>query len=151
MAKYLVKQWNTYYAEMRIPKDVAHVFGEAKFCYSLQTASLEEAEMIKKIIRMFKQSMAVKRTPSQLFLKSPNTYALRWLTAGNREHSWLPKIKECALTTFSVNYTPDGNYATYENSSMVAYQMSLSFNELEPIYHDDYYKLDQDTDQSIGF
>ena len=37
MAKYLVKQWNTYYAEMRIPKDVAHVFGEAKFCYSLQS------------------------------------------------------------------------------------------------------------------
>ena len=27
IAKYLVKQWNTYYAEMRILKDVAHVFG----------------------------------------------------------------------------------------------------------------------------
>ena len=41
-----------------------------------------------------------------------------------------------------VNYTPDGNYQTYENSSMVAYEMH-SFNELEPIYHDDYTKLDK--------
>jgi hypothetical protein len=48
----------------------------------------EESEMIKKIIRMFKQSMAVKRSESQLFLKSPNTYTLRYLTAGGREHSW---------------------------------------------------------------
>ena len=47
IAKYLVKQWNTYYAEMRILKDVAHVFGQAKFCDSLQTASLEEVEIIK--------------------------------------------------------------------------------------------------------
>ena len=111
----------------------------------------EESQMIKNIIRMFKQSMAVKRTESQVFLKSPNTYKLEYLTVGGRDHNFLPKIKECALTGCSVNYTPDGNYATYENSSMVAYEMSLSFNELEPIYHDDYTKLDNNIDRSIGF
>ena len=111
----------------------------------------EEIQMIKNIIRMFKQSMAVKRTESQVFLKSPNTYKLEYLTVGGRDHNFLPKIKECALTGCSVNYTPDGNYATYENSSMVAYEMSLSFNELEPIYHDDYTKLDNNIDRSIGF
>ena len=111
----------------------------------------EESEMIKKIIRMFKQSMAVKRSESLLFLKSPNTYKLEYLTARKEEHSFLPKIKECALTGCNINYTPDGNYQTYENSSMVAYEMTLSFNELEPIYHDDYTALDQDRDESIGF
>tara|TARA_A100000171_G_scaffold30675_1_gene28870 strand:+ start:231 stop:1658 length:1428 start_codon:yes stop_codon:yes gene_type:complete len=121
------------------------------FTYRMSPRDYEESEMIKKIIRMFKQSMAVKRSKSQLFLKSPNTYALRWLTAGGREHSWLPKIKECALTSFSVNYTPDGNYATYENSSMVAYEIQFGFQELEPIYHDNYTALDQDRDESIGF
>ena len=65
--------------------------------------------------------------------------------------SFLPKIKECALTGFSMNYTPDGNYQTYENSSMVAYEMQMSFQELEPIYHDEYTSLDQDRDESIGF
>ena len=111
----------------------------------------EESDMVKNIIRMFKQSMAVKRSESLVFLKSPNTYKLQYLTARNRDHSFLPKIKECALTGCSVNYTPDGNYATYENSSMVAYELTLSFNELEPIYHDDYTKLDKNTDRSIGF
>ena len=50
-----------------------------------------------------------------------------------------------------MNYTPDGHYQTYENSSMVAYEMSMSFQELEPIYHDEYTALDQDRDESIGF
>jgi len=119
--------------------------------WKMSPRDYEESEMIKKIIRMFKQSQAVKRTESMLFLKSPNTYKLRYLTARGRDHSFLPKIKECALTGCSINYTPDGNYQTYENSSMVAYEMTLSFNELEPIYHDDYTKLDNNTDRSVGF
>ena len=119
--------------------------------WKMSPRDYEESEMIKNIIRMFKQSMAVKRSESLVFLKSPNTYKLRYLTARNRDHSFLPKVKECALTGCSINYTPDGNYQTYENSSMVAYEMSLSFNELEPIYHDDYTKLDNNTDRSIGF
>ena len=122
-----------------------------QLAWKMSPRSYEESEMIKKIIRMFKQSMAVKRSESQLFLKSPNTYKLRYMTARNKEHGFLPKIKECALVGCSINYTPDGNYQVYENSSMVAYQMSLSFSELEPIYHDDYTKLDQDRDESIGF
>ena len=119
--------------------------------WKMSPRDYEESEMIKKIIRMFKQSQAVKRTESMLFLKSPNTYKLRYLTARGRDHSFLPKIKECALTGCSINYTPDGNYQTYENSSMVAYEMTLNFNELEPIYHDDYTKLDGNTDRSVGF
>ena len=119
--------------------------------WKMSPRDYEESEMIKNIIRMFKQSMAVKRSESLVFLKSPNTYKLQYLTAGNRKHSFLPKIKECALTGCNINYTPDGNYQTYENSSMVAYQMSLSFSELEPIYHDDYTKLDNNRDTSIGF
>ena len=119
--------------------------------WKMSPRDYEESEMIKNIIRMFKQSMAVKRSESLVFLKSPNTYKLRYLTARNRDHSFLPKVKECALTGCSINYTPDGNYQTYENSSMVAYEMSLSFNELEPIYHDDYSKLDNNRDTSIGF
>ena len=119
--------------------------------WKMSPRDYEESEMIKNIIRLFKQSMAVKRSESLVFLKSPNTYKLRYLTAGKREHKFLPKIKECALTGCSVNYTPDGNYQTYENSSMVAYEMTLNFAELEPIYHDDYSNLDGNTDQSIGF
>ena len=55
--------------------------------WKMSPRDYEESEMIKKIIRMFKQSQAVKRSKSLLFLESPNTYALRFLTARGKEHS----------------------------------------------------------------
>ena len=123
------------------------------FTYRLSPRSREESVMVKKIIRMFKQSMSVKRTKSTLFLKSPDTYQLKWLTGFGKsnQHEFLPRIKECALQGFNVNYTPDGNYATYEDTSMVAYEIQFQFSELEPIYNDDYHKIDGNSDSSIGY
>ena len=116
------------------------------FNFRVSPRDEEESTEILKIIRMFKQSMAAQTTSSQLFLRAPNTYKLQFLTSGGGEqqHKYLPKIKECALLNFSVNYTPDGNYATYENSSMVAYELSFAFQELEPVYNNDYGNLDGD-------
>ena len=121
------------------------------FAYKMSARSNEESHMIKRIIRMFKQSMAPKVSESNLFLRSPSTFRLKWMVAGNKEHSFLPKIKECALTGFNVNYTPDGNYATYENTSMVAYDVQFNFKELEPVFHNDYSALDDNKDESIGY
>ena len=118
------------------------------FTFKMSPRDERESITIKKIIRMFKQSMAPARSESSLFLKAPNTYKLQFLEGSAREHKFLPKIKECAMTGFNVNYTPDGNYATYRNSAMVAVELSFSFQELEPIFNNDY---DQDGDASIGF
>ena len=53
----------------------------------------------------------------------------------------------CALTNLSVDYTPDGSYMTYgENGSMTAYNLSLSFGEIEPNYEDEY-----DSPSDMGF
>ena len=120
------------------------------FTYRLSPRSREESVMVKRIIRMFKQSMMPSQSKSGLFLESPNTYKLTF-HHGQKEHNYLPKIKECALTSFNVNYTPDGNYATYEDSSMVAYEVQFSFQELEPVFNQDYARLDSNTDVSIGY
>ena len=121
------------------------------FTYRMSPRNREESIMVKRIIRMFKQSMMPSQSPSGLFLESPNTYKLKFLNGNRGEHDFLPKIKECALTSFNVNYTPDGNYATYEDSSMVAYEVQFGFQELEPIFNQDYGALDGNTDQSIGY
>jgi len=118
------------------------------FTFKMSPRDERESITIKKIIRMFKQSMAPQRSDASLFLKAPNTFKLQFLEGSAREHKFLPKIKECAMTGFNVNYTPDGNYATYRNSAMVAVELSFSFQELEPIFNNDY---DQDGDASIGF
>ena len=114
--------------------------------------SEDESIMIKKIIRMFKQSMAAQRSSTNVFLKTPNTYSLKYRHKLS-DHSFLPKIKECALVGFDVNYTPDGTYATYANSSMVAYELQFTFQELEPLFNDDYGNLEgkPENDTNIGY
>jgi len=119
--------------------------------YKMSPRNEPESIMIKKIIRMFKQSMAAQRSTSNLFLKTPNTYRLQYLTGGTTEHEFLPKIKECALTSFNVNYAADGTYATFGNTSPISYELQFSFQELTPIFNDDYTELDQDEDTRIGF
>ena len=119
------------------------------FTWKMSPRSEAESIVIKKIIRMFKQSMAPKKTEAELFLRAPNTYKLQFIHAATRkEHDFLPLIKECAMTGFNVNYTPDGNYATYRNSAMVAVELSFTFKELEPIFNNDY---TNDGDSSIGY
>lgn len=133
------------------------------FTYKLSPRSPEEAKRALIIIRMFKQSMAVQRTTSNLFLRSPNLYRLSFVDGrrntnankgGDNPHKYLPRIKECALLSFNVNYTPDGTYATHWDSSMVSYELSFEFQELEPIFNDDYSELSNDEtspDYSIGY
>ena len=118
-----------------------------EFTFKLSPRSKQEAKQVIGIIRTFKQSMAVIRSESNLFLKTPHTYKLQYKHRGN-DHPFLNKFKECALMNMSVNYTPDGNYATYEDGIMTAYEMRLSFTEIEPVFNDEY---DDDNDKTIGF
>jgi hypothetical protein len=120
------------------------------FTFKLASRSKEESEMIRKIIRFFKQGMAPIRTPSFLFLKAPHTFQMQYLHKG-AEHKFLNKFKECALTNFSVSYTPEGQYATFNDGAMVSYSITMQFSELEPVFNDDYTALDQNEDTEIGF
>ena len=121
------------------------------FTFRLSPRDREESGTVLKIIRMFKQSMAPQTTPSSLFLKASNTYRLEFLTSGGGKHRYLPKVKECAMIDFGVNYTPDGNYSTYEDGIMTSYKMTLGFQELEPIYSDDYGRVGSSVPAEIGF
>ena len=97
----------------------------------------KESREVMKIIRLFKQAMAPIRSDSMLFLKSPHTFRLEYLHE-NKPHPYVGSIKECALLTCGVDYTPNNNYSTYEDGVMTAYTLSLQFKELVPVYNDDY-------------
>ena len=110
-----------------------------------------EAQNIKNIIRFFKQNMAPKRDGSGTFLESPNIFQLKYLTDGGQEHPFLNNIKLTALTNFTVNYTPSNQYMTYEeNKSMTAYQVGMTFNELEPVLFNDF-NDDRDSFFTMGY
>ena len=94
--------------------------------------------------------MAAQRTASQLFLKAPNTFKIRYLHRA-KDHPYINYIKECALQSFTVNYTPEGNYMTFADGLMTSYEITMQFQELEPIFNDDYATLDQNKDSVIGY
>lgn len=123
------------------------------FNFTLSAREPEEAKRIRNIIRFFKQGMSVKRADTGLFLKSPHTFEIRYHFAGDlqNDHPWINRIKECALVSCNVNYTPSGNYATYEDGSMTQYDISLSFSELEPVYDDNYLNGNEGNETEIGY
>ena len=120
------------------------------FTFKLAPRSRSEAVSVINIIRTFKQSMAPIRSESNLFLRTPHTYRLQYMSRG-KVHPYLNMFKECALTNLNMKYTPDGNYATYEDGVMTAYEMTMQFKEIEPVFNDDYEMsgestIGQDTD-----
>lgn len=134
-----------------------------KFSFKMTPRNKGEAEQVKKIIRMLKQSMAPgqgstgfqgKESSSieNLYLSTPKIFQLQYMK-GSRPHPFLHKFKQCFLTDMSVNYTGEGTYATYGGSDAdgggtpVSMIMDLGFKELEPIYAGDY----DPNDTSVGY
>ena len=121
------------------------------FNFLLAPRSKKEQDQVVNIIRFFKQGMSPTKSEQNMFLKSPNTFRLRYIhrkSGEDSEHKFLTKFKECALTSTGVNYTPNTNYATFPDGGMVAYQLTLTFQELEPIFNNDYAKVEEG---SIGY
>lgn len=115
---------------------------EFSFQFDMVPRSKRESDEIKEIIRLFKVEMAAKKgldkgDASGLFLKSPSVFRLQYMSGG-QPHPYLNKFKICALTGMTVNYTGSGTYATYADATPVHMQMGLNFQELTPIYREDY-------------
>ena len=124
------------------------------FQFKLSARNKEEAATIVKIIRFFKQNMAPQKgggsggTSANLFLKAPNTFQIHYMHEGSKEHPYIGRAKECAMTSFEVDYTPDGNYSTLKDGFMTSYTISMSLKELEPVFYEDYDDIPED---QIGF
>lgn len=114
------------------------------FSFKMSARSQKEGEEIRKIINFFKKNMAPKGKAGEIFLRSPNTFFIEYKTYNNGgsliTHPSMNLIKECALTNCSVDYTPMGTHMTYDDNmrTLVSYNMTLTFQELEPIYYGDY-------------
>ena len=107
------------------------------YTYRFTPREAEEAREVRNIIKFFKKNMAPRKRKGGLFLESPNVFKLKYFFKNGQEHPFLNKIKKCALTNCAVQYTPDGSYMTYDDGSMTAYEVSLGFGELNPIYAED--------------
>lgn len=107
-----------------------------QFQFKLSARNESERDQIAGILKFFKQGSAVQRSKANLFLKSPNTFKIEYWHKGGL-NQYINRIKECALQSVSVNYTPEGTYAIHPDGSMISYELSLAFSELEPVFEDD--------------
>jgi len=113
------------------------------FTFKMSARNSAEAQQIIKIINFFKRGMSPIKTEANLFLKAPNTFKVQYLLRNeSKDHPYIGRIKECALQNITVNYTPDGQYATYQDGVMISYEMTLQLKELEPIFNSDYEGLE---------
>lgn len=124
------------------------------FQFELAPRDSEEALIVKQIIRTFKKHMAAKsgnessvgQGAGGVFISSPDIFQLTYKTGGSK-HKFLNSFKPMALQEVSVNYTGSGTYATYEDSTPVHMQMTLQFQEINPVYFEDY----DDKDIGVGY
>ena len=42
------------------------------------------------------------------------------------------------MQSLTTQYTPDGNYSTFQDGVMTAYSITMSLTELEPVFSNDY-------------
>ena len=112
------------------------------FAYDIVPRSDREALEVKNIIKKFKIHGAAKKGrvaegAAGLFLKAPEVFRIEYMSGG-RPHPYLNRFKICALHNITVNYTGSGTYATYSDATPVHMTMTLTFQELTPIYAEDY-------------
>ena len=125
-----------------------HDLRNFQLTYKLVPRNADEAADIKKIINTFRAAMLPNFADgneitfsdsinvSQNFIKVPNVCKISFMTGGNL-NSNVPQYKMCAMTQVDVNYTPDGTYATLEDGSMVAYELTVSFQETKLIFSEE--------------
>lgn len=124
---------------------------EFAFEYDLAPRDGNEAKEIKKIITTLKKAMAPRTSSdnspgSGLFISAPRVFQLQYMS-GNRKHPFLHSFKPMAMKGMAVNYTGSGNYSVYGDSTPVHMKISMNFQELNPIYFEDY----SDKDTGVGY
>ena len=106
--------------------------------------------MVRKIQRWFRQGMLPQKTTNfmnggSLFLGSPNVFRICYKN-NTRRIKGLNTFKICALTSAEIDFTPEGVYQSYEDenaeSMPIRSTMKVTFNELTPIFANDYDDLD---------
>ena len=131
-------------AELLFQGPVLRDFG---FKFLMIARSQREAEVIRKIIKFFKEGAAPVYDGGAALLSTPNVFQLEY-KAGDTLLNTVNRFNEMALRTITVDYAPDGFWSAYQDSHPVAVVMSLQFSELRPIYREDHKKTG---DSSVGY
>lgn len=120
-------------------------FRAFNFSWEFYPKTKKEADEIRDIIETFRyhshpaidDPSAENEQKVQVILRVPAEFEIRFLStdpnpnqSGFVENEYLPKIARCALTTVTVDYTPNSVWSSFNDNSPTAINFSLQFSEM---------------------
>lgn len=101
------------------------------FTFKMIPQNEREQQSIKAIIDEFKFHRApeMKYGAQTNYMIFPSEFDIQFLNRDG-ENPWLFKISTCAMTEFSVNYSPEGQYASHKDGSPFATEITMGFTEM---------------------
>ena len=98
------------------------------YTFDFWPRSKKEAEAVEQIILLFKINSAPGLTAGDGLFQNPNYFKISYMYNG-AENQHLHKIGACYCTDVSVDYSPDGQFTTFEGGQPVHTKLTVSFLE----------------------
>lgn len=99
--------------------------------YQFAPRSIEESNNVNDIIKAFKYHMhpEYKQDSNNFLFLYPSEFDIEYYNNGE-ENLNIHRHTSCVLTEFNVNYTPNGNFSTFEGGRPTQINVSMTFKEL---------------------
>jgi len=125
-------------------------FRRFSFNYQFAPRSKEEADNVKRIINTFKFYMhpEFQNNVNKMLYLFPSEFDIVYYY-GDTEHPHLNKISTCVLTDLQVNYSPNGQFATFADGMPTQINVQMSFLEMETLTKERF--LGESPDGSVSF
>ena len=110
------------------------------FTFEFFPRNHDEGQQVKMIIKVLKRSMAARNNKKKgkgIFIKQPDIFQLEYMK-GSSEHPFLNKFLPSHLTDMKINYSQSGTYSTFHDGTPTHMTVSCSFQEVNPVYQEDY-------------
>lgn len=126
--------------------------GLRQFPYEFNLIPRNEAEtlVIRKIVRTFRQGMLPRKLLGGAIVGAPNTFRIKFINGNTgKPLKDVRRHKELALVNFVAYPMLTDSWMTYddEEHSALGFKIQMVFQELTPIYYDDYEGKDINDDQ----
>lgn len=103
--------------------------------YKMFASTPGESEEIRAICNTFKKNM-LPAFGGGAFIGVPNIVRVTFMT-GTSPNPFVSQFKPCAISNVSINYTPDGSWASYPGGAPVATNITINFKELKMLFAED--------------
>ena len=128
-------------------------FRNFSFAWDMYPKNQEESRMINDIIETFRYHASPSVAESvigttessvEIMLRVPAEFTVRFLSTnpdrsklGFVDNEYIPKVARCALTSITVNRTPQSLFSTFQDNSPIGIQLTLAFSEITKILRQD--------------